>query len=198
MSNLPPDGPYRGRALRNRAERNVHRHGLHGATNPNNVHPILVFDGTSYDLADRVDIDGYSAQDLTFRTEPLTIWPTAGTHDVILQLDSSRAAGFTFIVKSGAKFLIGQGVGATSQQRTLYDHDEFPEEDDHEVNDIVAVNDGFYKLGVTDDTEPNVYEGNVGSIVFRTTNGEDWNGVIGPNHPNGFQHRWRVDGESGE
>ena len=159
---------------------------LHSATNTNNVHPILVFDGTSYDLADKVDIDGYSAQDLTFRTEPLTIWPTAGTHDVILQLDSSRAAGFTFIVKSGAKFLIGQGVGATSQQRTLYDHDEFPEEDDHEVNDIVAVNDGFYKLGVTDDTEPNVYEGNVGSIVFRTTNGEDWNGVIGPNHPNGF------------
>ena len=159
---------------------------LHSPNNTNNLRPVVVFDGVSYNLAGNTDIDGYSAQDLTLQTDPLTIWPTAGAHDLILQLDSSRAAGFTFIAKAGSKFLIGQGVGASSQQRAMYDHDDFPDVDNHEAEEIVAVEDGFYKLGVTDGTEPNLFEGNVGSIVFRTTNGEDWNGVIGPNHPNGF------------
>ena len=159
---------------------------LHSPDNTNNLRPVVVFDGVSYNLAGNTDINSYSAQDLTLQTDPLTIWPTAGAHDLILQLDSSRAAGFTFIAKAGSKFLIGQGVGASSQQRALYDHDEFPDVDNHEAEEIVAVEDGFYKLGVTDGTEPDLFEGNVGSIVFRTTNGEDWNGVIGPNHPNGF------------
>ena len=82
----------------------------------NNLWPELVVGGTVYQLIDnalRVDVDGFVAQEVTFQSEAVTLWPTADTLDVTLQLHTQRPSGLTFAVKAGSTFLLGQGVGTT-------------------------------------------------------------------------------------
>ena len=59
------------------------------------------------------------------------------------------------------------------------------------LNDLIAVGEEFYKLAVTDSTEPNLFEGDVGRDVFNTTAGERWRGISNSQSPNGFS----TDGE---
>ena len=69
--------------------------------------------------------------------------------------------------------------------------DAFPSADVYELDDLIAVDEEFYKLAVTDDTEPNLFEGDVGRDVFNTTAGERWRGISNSQSPNGFS----TDGE---
>ena len=82
----------------------------------------------------------------------------------------------------------GEGGGEADQFEVL---DTLPSTNDHDTNDLIAVGEEFYKLAVTDDTEPNLFEGNVGRDVFNTTAGERWRGISNSQSPNGFS----TDGE---
>ena len=68
----------------------------------------------------------------------------------------------------------------------LHDFDTLPAFTDYEVGDIVAADDQLYKLGITDDSTPNLYEGTVGREIFRNTGGEEWRGIANNQSPNGF------------
>ena len=69
--------------------------------------------------------------------------------------------------------------------------DALPSVGAYELNDLIAVDEEFYKLAVTDATEPNLFEGDVGRDVFNTTAGERWRGISNSQSPNGFS----TDGE---
>ena len=150
--------------------------------------PYLVVGSTEYPLtaeSARIDINGYSAQEVTFvTTEPVVIWPEADTQSVTLRFKATH--DFSYVIDAGSVLLLGQGIAATSARQALFNHDELPVADDHEVGDLVAVGDSWYELAVTDDTLPNLFEGDVGRDVFNTTAGERWRGISNSQSPNGF------------
>ena len=80
----------------------------------------------------------------------------------------------------------GSGGGAQ-----LKDFDNLPDVASYEEGDLVAVDDSWYKLGITDETTPNLFAGDVGRDVFNTTAGERWRGISNSQSPNGFS----TDGE---
>ena len=63
--------------------------------------------------------------------------------------------------------------------------DDFPPVDDKEEGEIIALADGLYSLGITDDTTPNLYEGTVGRSAI-TLGDERWRGISNSQSPNGF------------
>ena len=73
----------------------------------------------------------------------------------------------------------------------LSDRDNLPPVDNYSVNDLVAVEDDFYKLAVTDASVANLFTGEVGRDVFNNTAGERWRGISNSQSPNGFS----TDGE---
>ena len=73
----------------------------------------------------------------------------------------------------------------------LSDRDDLPPVDNYSVNDLVAVEDDFYKLAVTDASVANLFTGEVGRDVFNNTAGERWRGISNSQSPNGFS----TDGE---
>ena len=152
----------------------------HSADSANNVDLVLVIGTTEYRLADRVNINTYSAQDHLFRSADDTvviIWPETETVEADLVLKSNRNNGVTYIIKEGAALLLGQGVAAGSRQQAIFDFDDLPDVATHEENDLIASGDAFYKLAVTNDSEPNLFEGDVGRDVFNNTAGERWRGI---------------------
>ena len=166
----------------------------HAADSGNNVDLVLVIGTTEYRLADRVNINTYSAQDHLFRSADDTvviIWPETETVEADLVLKSNRNNGVTYIIKEGAALLLGQGVAAGSRQQAIFDFDDLPDVATHEENDLIASGDAFYKLAVTNDSEPNLFEGDVGRDVFNNTAGERWRGISNSASPNGFS----TDGE---
>ena len=82
----------------------------------------------------------------------------------------------------------GGGSGGGSQ---LKDFDSLPDVASYEEGDLIAVDENWYKLGTTDETTPNLFEGDVGRDVFNTTAGERWRGISSSQSPNGFS----TDGE---
>ena len=166
----------------------------HAGGGANNVDLVLVIGTTEYRLADRVNINSFSAQDHLFRSSGdtvVTIWPETETVEADLVLKSNRNNGITYIIKEGAALLLGQGVAAGSKQDAIFDFDDLPDPNSHNAGDIVASEDSFYKLAVTDDTVPNLFEGDVGRDVFNNTAGERWRGISNSQSPNGFS----TDGE---
>ena len=85
----------------------------------------------------------------------------------------------------------GGGSDADNSRAALHDFDTFPSIDDYNVDDLVAVDDEWYKLGITDETTANLFAGDVGRDVFNTTAGERWRGISNSQSPNGFS----TDGE---
>ena len=85
----------------------------------------------------------------------------------------------------------GGGSDADNSSAALRDFDDLPDTDDYDVDDLVAVDDGWYKLGLTDETTANLFAGNVGRDVFNNTAGERWRGIANTQSPNGFS----TDGE---
>ena len=83
----------------------------------------------------------------------------------------------------------GGGEGGEAEQFEVLDT--LPSTNDYDTNNLIAVGEEFYKLAVTDDTEPNLFEGDVGRDVFNTTAGERWRGISNSQSPNGFS----TDGE---
>ena len=83
----------------------------------------------------------------------------------------------------------GGGEGGEAEQFEVLDA--LPSTNDYDTNDLIAVGEEFYKLAVTDATEPNLFEGDVGRDVFNTTAGERWRGISNSQSPNGFS----TDGE---
>ena len=83
----------------------------------------------------------------------------------------------------------GGGEGGEVEQFEVLDA--LPSTNDYDTNDLIAVGEEFYKLAVTDATEPNLFEGDVGRDVFNTTAGERWRGISNSQSPNGFS----TDGE---
>ena len=75
---------------------------------------------------------------------------------------------------------LADGVG-----KTLTDLADFPDVDAHKVGEIVAVEDDFYKLGITDESTANLYEGTVGRSAI-TLGNEHWRGISNSQSPNGF------------
>ena len=86
---------------------------------------------------------------------------------------------------------VGGGSDADNSRAALHDFDDLPEIDAYNVDDLVAVDDGWYKLGITDETTANLFAGDVGRDVFNTTAGERWRGISNSQSPNGFS----TDGE---
>ena len=155
--------------------------------------PYLVVGSSEYPLtaeSARIDINGYSARAVTFvTTEPVVIWPEADTQSVTLRFKAAH--DFSYVIDAGSVLLLGQGIAATSARQALFNHDELPVADDHEVGDLVAVGDSWYELAITDDTLPNLFAGDVGRDVFNNTAGERWRGISNAQSPNGFS----TDGE---
>ena len=168
----------------------------HSAAADNNVDLALSVGGHEYPLTGQVNIDGYAAQSHLFRSSGenvVSIWPTAATAQVALLLRSNRNNGVTYTVKAGAELLIGQGVAAGSRQQALYDFDELPDPETHEVRDVVIARDTFYKLGVSDDGDgvvASVYKGTVGYLYYNNALADDtwadtWTGVASIKSPSG-------------
>ena len=86
---------------------------------------------------------------------------------------------------------VGGGSDADNSRAALHDFDTLPDIDAYNVDDLVAVDDGWYKLGITDETTANLFAGDVGRDVFNTTAGERWRGISNSQSPNGFS----TDGE---
>ena len=85
----------------------------------------------------------------------------------------------------------GGGSDADSSSAALRDFDDLPDTDDYDVDDLVAVDDEWYKLGLTDETTADLFAGEVGRDVFNNTAGERWRGISNSQSPNGFS----TDGE---
>ena len=85
----------------------------------------------------------------------------------------------------------GGGSDADNSSAALRDFDDLPDTDDYDVDDLVAVDDEWYKLGLTDETTANLFAGEVGRDVFNNTAGERWRGIANTQSPNGFS----TDGE---
>ena len=94
-------------------------------------------------------------------------------------------AGFAGSVSSMSVqfFNVNGGVGGEGEALAI--QDDFPPVDDKEEGEIIAVDDGLYALGVTDDTTPNLYEGTVGRSAI-TLGNERWRGISNDQSPNGF------------
>ena len=80
---------------------------------------------------------------------------------------------------------MGGGGGDAGGQ--LQDHNEFPDVAEHEVNDLIFVDGLRYKLVITDDTVPNLFEGTVGSTTYRDGNGNHWRGIANSEGPVHFR-----------
>ena len=65
-------------------------------------------------------------------------------------------------------------------------YDDFPDIAGFELGELIAVGEDFYRLGTTDASTPNLYQGTVGrsSITFGE---EQWRGVATSQSPNGFR-----------
>ena len=85
----------------------------------------------------------------------------------------------------------GGGSDADNSSAALRDFDDLPDTDDYDVDDLVAVDDEWYKLGLTDETTADLFAGEVGRDVFNNTAGERWRGISNSQSPNGFS----TDGE---
>ena len=68
---------------------------------------------------------------------------------------------------------------------TLKDFDDLPDLDDYELEEIVAVDNNFYKKAITDESDANVYTGTVGRSAI-TLGNERWRGISNSQSPNGF------------
>ena len=151
------------------------------AQNRSNNHfaPYLVFGGTAehllVDVGDRKDINGYSSQEVTFiTTEPVVIWPEHETLNITLRFRAEH--DFSYVIDSGSVLLLGQGISATSTQQALYDFDDLPDPTSHTVREVVISDDSFYKLGITDATESNQFDGTVGPDSI-TLSHVTWRGI---------------------
>ena len=67
----------------------------------------------------------------------------------------------------------------------LADFENFPAIDGYDLDDIVVVGETYYKLAITDDSTPNIYEGTVGRSAV-TLGDERWRGISNSQSPNGF------------
>ena len=85
----------------------------------------------------------------------------------------------------------GGGSDADNSRAALHDFDTLPDTDPYNVDDLVAVDDEWYKLGLTDETTANLFAGEVGREVYNNTAGERWRGIANSQSPNGFS----TDGE---
>ena len=101
--------------------------------------------------------------------------------------DDSSANAATIGIREAATG--GGGEGGEAEQFEVLDA--LPSTNDYDMNDLIAVGEEFYKLAVTDATEPNLFEGEVGRDVFNNTAGERWRGISNSQSPNGFS----TDGE---
>ena len=63
--------------------------------------------------------------------------------------------------------------------------DALPDVDDFDVGNIVGFDDKLYKLEITDESTPNLYEATVGRSSYNVGN-EHWRGVATSQSPNGF------------
>ena len=81
--------------------------------------------------------------------------------------------------------------GGSSGGSQLKDLDTLPDVASYETGDLIAVEENWYKLGVTDETTANLFSGEVGRDVFNNTAGERWRGISSSQSPNGFS----TDGE---
>ena len=73
------------------------------------------------------------------------------------------------------------GSGGT----TLKDFETLPDLDDYKLDEIVASGNDFYRKGITDESEANVYTATVGRDSI-TLGNERWRGVSNSQSPNGF------------
>ena len=78
------------------------------------------------------------------------------------------------------KYVDDKGGGVT-----LKDFENLPDLDDYELDEIVAVDANFYRKGITDESEANVYTATVGRDSI-TLGNERWRGVSNSQSPNGF------------
>ena len=164
-----------------------------GQTRNNNLDLELVHGGDTIRIA-RANVGddttfGDPGSDIQLRSTPaeaVTIWPTAAAETIVLQLRNQRR--MTFYIKMGSQLLISQGLapGAAASTDRFSDRDDLPATADFDVNDLIAVQDRWYKLAATDDTVPNLFAGNVGRDAFNTTAGEHWRGIANAASPNGF------------
>ena len=88
-------------------------------------------------------------------------------------------------------YKIASGGSSSSGGSQLKDLDTLPDVASYEVGDLIAVEEDWYKLGVTDETTANLFAGEVGRDVFNNTAGERWRGISSSQSPNGFS----TDGE---
>ena len=74
----------------------------------------------------------------------------------------------------------GSGGGVT-----LKDFEDLPDLTDYKLDEIIASGNNFYRKGITDESEANVYTGAVGRDSI-TLGNERWRGISNSQSPNGF------------
>ena len=74
----------------------------------------------------------------------------------------------------------GSGGGVT-----LKDFEDLPDLTDYKLDEIIASGNNFYRKGITDESEANVYTGTVGRDSI-TLGNERWRGISNSQSPNGF------------
>ena len=68
---------------------------------------------------------------------------------------------------------------------TLKDFEDLPDLTDYKLDEIIASGNNFYRKGITDESEANVYTGTVGRDSI-TLGNERWRGISNSQSPNGF------------
>ena len=69
--------------------------------------------------------------------------------------------------------------------QTLKDFETLPDLAEYKIDEIVAVDNNFYRKGITDENTANLYEGTVGRSAI-TLGNERWRGISNSQSPNGF------------
>ena len=86
---------------------------------------------------------------------------------------------------AASKKYVDDNAGSGGGGVTLKDFEDLPDLDDYKLDEIIASGNNFYRKGITDESEANVYTATVGRDSI-TLGNERWRGVSNSQSPNGF------------
>ena len=86
---------------------------------------------------------------------------------------------------AASKKYVDDNAGSGGGGVTLKDFEDLPDLSDYKLDEIIASGNNFYRKGITDESEANVYTATVGRDSI-TLGNERWRGVSNSQSPNGF------------
>ena len=136
--------------------------------------------GDKGDPGTNVDATARAAATAAQATATAALPKAGGTMTGKITLDGAP----TDDLHAASKKYVDDNAG-TGGGETLKDFGDLPDLANYEIDEIVAVENNFYRKGITDESDANVYTGTVGRSAI-TLGNERWRGISNSQSPNGF------------